>query len=290
MILSASYRTDIPAFYGAWFAGRLAAGYCEVKNPYSGAPSRVSLRPEDCEGLVFWTRNAAPFQPVLEGLKAQARPFYVQFTALGYPRALDPSVIPLENAIDQIQKLSSQFGVDAVVWRYDPVVFSGLTPPEWHIRRFRRLAAQLRGYITEVVVSFMHPYRKTQRNLTVAAKQHGFAWRDPPIEEKAALLQKLAGLAEEQGMTPRLCAQPELDNKGALPAACIDAERLSRIAGHPIPAPLQGNRPGCLCAAARDIGAYDSCLHGCRYCYAVGRHDRAAQQFRRHNPAATGLL
>ena len=61
MIISASYKTDIPAFYGDWFLNRLRVGYCKMVNPYGRQVYRVSLTPQDADGFVFWTKNLGPF-------------------------------------------------------------------------------------------------------------------------------------------------------------------------------------------------------------------------------------
>ena len=68
MIVSASYKTDIPAFFGPWFRARLAQGEVRVNNPYGGPARTVSLAPADVDAFVFWTRNAGPFFPTLAEL------------------------------------------------------------------------------------------------------------------------------------------------------------------------------------------------------------------------------
>lgn len=285
MIVSASYRSDIPAFYADWFAARLAAGHALVANPYGGAPYRVSLRREDVSGFVFWTRNIRPFTGTLASLRASGVPFVVQFTVTGYPRPLETSTIEPETAVAQIRELAATYGPRAVVWRYDPVLVSSLTPAEAHVDRFACLAGALAGAVDEVCLSFAHVYRKTARNLDRAARRHGFAWCDPPTDEKAAVLAQLGEIAAVHAMTATVCSQPEL---GLEPARCIDARRLSDVAGRPVVARQKGNRPGCLCAESRDLGAYDTCPHGCVYCYAVADRDRAVRNHRRHD--ATGEL
>jgi hypothetical protein len=289
MIVSASYRTDIAALYAPWFLRRLAAGSAFVANPYSGAPLEVSLRPGEVEGFVFWTRNLKPLFPHLERV-AQVAPFSVQFTITGYPRALERAVIDAEAAVAQIDHLARRWGRRVAVWRYDPVLVSTLTPPEWHIANFRRLAVALSGAVDEVVLSFVQPYRKTARNLDRAAASCGFYWRDPAVEEKRALLGNLAALAAATGIRASLCSQPELLLPGLGEARCIDSERLSAMAGRGIEAPESGNRPGCRCARSRDIGAYDSCVQGCAYCYAVTSRERARLKRRVHRPEGAFLL
>lgn len=285
MIVSASYRTDIPAFYGEWFRQRLAAGVVRVRNPWGGGVSELRLDPAAVDGFVFWTRNVDPFLGTLEALRAADRPFVVQFTATGYPRALERSVIDRARAIAQIRDLAARFGRRAVVWRYDPVLITDATPPAFHRERLAVMAAELTGAVDEVVLSFATPYRKTRSNLARAA----IAWRDPEPAEKRALLADLAGLAIAAGLRPTLCAQPDVLTTGLAPAACIDAGRLSDLAGRPVGGRTRGNRPGCRCAEARDIGAYDTCPHGCVYCYAVGRTDTARRNQRAHDPAADTL-
>jgi hypothetical protein len=288
VIVSASYRTDIPAFYADWFVARLRAGFCTVANPYGGGAHRVSLAPGEVDGFVFWTRNLRPLLPHLDEIRRVA-PFTVQFTLTGYPRSLESSVVAAEEGVAQLQELRRRFGPRAAVWRYDPIVFASALDAEAHAAAFARLAASLAGTADEVVLSVMHPYQKTRRNLDRAARTHGFAWHDPPPDEKQALLARLAGIAAEHRIAATLCSQPALLVPGLGEARCIDVERLSDVAQCPISARESGNRPGCRCALSRDIGAYDTCPHGCVYCYAVSSRNRAVASFRKHNPAAEAL-
>ena len=288
MIVSASYRTDIPAFYTGWFLNRLRAGRCDVANPYGGASYRVALTPEAVDGFVFWTRNLRPLLPHLDEVRRVA-PFTVQFTATGYPRALETSVIGVSEAVAQLRELRRRFGPRVAVWRYDPMVFTAELDAEAHAAGFAALAQALADTVDEVVLSVMHPYKKTSRNLDRVARRYGFAWRDPPAEEKQALLTRLAAIARQHRIAPSLCSQPELLIPGLGEARCIDAGRLADVGQCPVAARESGNRPGCRCALSRDIGAYDSCPHGCVYCYAVADRNRALARFQGHDPAADSL-
>jgi len=289
MIVSASFRTDIPAYYGTWFARRLAAGYATVTNPYGGPDYRVSLAPGAADGFVFWTRNAGPFASVLNEVERRGFPFFVQFTITGYPRVLEPGALDTAAAIGQLRDIARRFGPRASVWRYDPIVVSDATPAAWHRENFARLARAVGGASDEAVISFAEPYRKTARNLAAALGRAGFAWRDPPADEKRALVSDLAAIAAGAGMRLTLCTQPALLPGAAEAARCIDAARLSDVAGRAIAARTKGNRPGCLCAESRDIGAYDSCAQGCAYCYAVGSRARAQATLKTHDPDRANL-
>ncbi len=290
MIISASYRTDIPAFHGDWFRARLEAGECLVANPYGGKPYRVDLRPRSVDGFVFWTRNAKPFLPVLDALYAAGRTFMVQFSLTAYPRILEPSVPTIDQAVAQIREISHRFGPRAAVWRYDPVLYTDLTPAAFHRDRFTGLADRLAGAVDEVQISFAHIYRKTKRNLGAAAQAGGFAWWDPPDDDKRSLAAELAEVAATRGMSLSVCSQPQYLAGRARPARCIDAARLADIAGRPVTAPGRGHRPECGCHASRDIGAYDSCRHGCVYCYAVNSASAVQRALAAHDPDGDCLV
>lgn len=289
MIVSASYKTDIPAFYADWLLARLAAGFCRMTNPWGGQTCDVPLTPDAVDGFVLWTRNVGPLAGRLPAVAAVA-PFVVQFTVTGYPRALESSTIPAGRAVEQIRRLRRDFGPRATVWRYDPILFTSLTPAAWHRENFAALARTLAGAVDEVVVSFAHAYRKTRRNLDAAAARAGFAWEDPEAGAKQALAAELAAIARDAGMAFSVCAQAGYLPVGGGPARCIDAARLSDVAGRPIAARVKGNRPDCLCHAARDIGAYDTCPHGCSYCYAVSSPAGAKRRHALHDPAGAFLF
>jgi hypothetical protein len=290
MIVSASYRTDIPAFYGGWFLNRLRAGYVRTTNPYGGKAAVVPLTPETVDGFVFWTRNLGPFFPALDVVGGTRYPFVVQYTITGYPRALDAATLDPERAFGHLHRLVSEFGPATAVWRYDPIVFTSLTPPAWHKSNFLSLVRSLPKSIDEVVVSFAHIYRKTTRNLAAAARDFGFDWWDPPADEKRALLADLVEIAAARRMAITLCAQPELLIDGVGDARCIDAERLSRVAGRTIGALRRPHRKTCGCWASKDIGDYDSCRQGCIYCYAVNSRAAAKARLGRHDPACEFLI
>jgi len=201
VIVSASYRTDIPAFYAEWFLRRLEAGFALVRNPYSAQMYRVDLRPHRVTGFVFWTRNFGPLLEHLDRLRAFGRPFTAQFTITNYPRAIEPAVIPAEKAVEQMHRLAREVHPLCPVWRYDPVLFTSLTPPEFHLANFGELASRLEGAADEAVLSFAQIYAKSRRNLDAAARRHGFAWDDPPDEAKRELAARLAELARREDLS-----------------------------------------------------------------------------------------
>ncbi len=290
MLISASYKTDIPAFYGEWFMNRLDAGYCLMRNPYNGAITRVDLARKAVDGFVFWTKNLGPFLPHLDEVHRRGFPFMVQYTINGYPRALEVSVLEAPKAAEHVREVSDRLGRDTVVWRYDTIVLSTLTPVEFHLENFARIAALLKGYTNECVISFAQIYRKTKRNLDRAASEEHFTWREPTGDERQTILRSLLKIAKVNGMALTICSQPEFSNDEITEAHCIDAQRLSRIAGHTITAKLKGMRETCGCYQSKDIGDYDTCPHGCVYCYAVQNRELAKKRYAQHDPRAEQLV
>lgn len=292
MIVSASYKTDIPAFYAHWFANRLQAGFCRMVNPYNRHQHfRVSLLPQDVDGFIFWTKNLGPFLDVLPTVRCRGTPFIVQYTINGYPRALESRVVDASQSVEHARYVAEAFGSRVVVWRYDTIVISSLTPASFHLSNFAALASRLAGATDEVVVSFMQLYKKTRQNLARAAEEHAFAWEDPGLDEKKSLLRELAATASAHGMRLTLCTQPELAIPEVGESRCVDAQRLTDVSGGVlVRARKKGMREGCGCFESRDIGEYDTCPHGCIYCYAVRNRSVALARYQAHDPEGEFLF
>ncbi len=290
MIVSASRRTDIPAFYSRWFMNRLRAGHCTVRNPFNAAQvSRVSLAVDDVSAIVFWTRDPRPLLPFLPELLGMGHEPFFLLTLLGNPRTLDPKCPDPETAAAAFDALADALP-GRVTWRYDPVALTEATPPDHHRRMFGRLAARLAGRTDRVVVSFVEPYRKIAKRMAALA-QEGYA---PLLRDTAAeirLLADMRDMAEACGMRLFTCSQPEaFASAGIAPARCIDPDWIESRIGKPVVRTKDANqRPRCGCAPSKDIGAYDTCLFGCRYCYATSSFERARANFARHDPDSEGL-
>ncbi len=290
MIISASYKTDIPTFYGEWFINRLRAGYCKMVNPYNGQVYTIDLSSESVDGFVFWTKNIGPFLKHLPEVQQTGIPFLVQHTINGYPRELEFRVINYSRTVEHMKRLAGDYGPECLVWRYDPIIFSSHTDYIWHLKTFTMLAKLLEGTTDEVVVSFAQLYKKTVRNMENAAREYGFTWEDHKswelVREKGRkLVDELAKVALAYGMDLKICSQKEFLVDGIEEAHCIDAERLERSAGAPFTYRMKqkGNRKECGCFVSKDIGEYDTCPHGCVYCYAVNNRDLALSRYQEHD-------
>ena len=253
-------------------------------NPYNRRTIRVPLSRRAVDGFVFWTKNLAPFLPALEEVRESGYPFVVQYSINGYPRSLEFSVTDASRSVKHMKWLRDRFGPMVAVWRYDPVVFTSATDPDFHIRNFSQLASELRGQTNEVVVSFAQIYRKTERNMNWASKEFGFTWEDPKDDLKRQLAEEFASIARQHGMQLNMCSQPQYAKFGIGEAQCVSGARLSSVLGEQFKVSRKGNRPDCACDASRDIGAYDTCPHGCVYCYAVQNRELARQRYGHHDP------
>lgn len=286
MIISASRRTDLPAFYSGWFFNRLKEGFVLVRNP--GNPhrlSRIGLSPSKIDGIVFWTKNPLPMLDRLSELKGFN--FYFQFTLNAYGPDAEPG-LPSKNdvLIPAFQRLSSLVGKERVIWRYDPIFLSKTYSIGYHARSFELLAKRLHRYTQTCTVSFLDRYLNTERN----TRPLGIRPETP--DEQMEIMRRFSEIAFGYGLTLNTCAeQGDFRSLGAGRAKCIDKERLEMLGGVQLDVgKAAGQRPACGCAESFDIGAYHSCPNGCLYCYANANQTAAFQNMRRHNPAAPVLL
>jgi hypothetical protein len=294
MIISASRRTDIPAFYAEWFINRIRAGYCTVPNPFNAVQARrVSLRSQDVDVIVFWTRNPRPLFPYLDELDRRGYRYYFTYTLLGYPCVLDPHSPERQVAIRTFQELSRRVGAQRVIWRYDPIVLSQITPPDYHRRAYEEIARALRGYTHRSVISLLEVYAKIRKRMEEAGRRGAQLL---PYDGREAwfadLMRDLATLAGTNEMQIFSCAQElDLAGFGIRPGKCVDDEYIQAVFGLDVPHGKDpGQRKACGCVVSRDIGMYDACLFGCRYCYATSSFERARRNHAQHDPRSPALL
>lgn len=280
MILSASRRTDIPAWYSEWFLNRIREGYVCVKNPMNPRQiSRIDIHPENVDCIVFWTKNAAPMLRHLDELSAYQ--YYFQYTVTGYGKDVEPNV-PDKKAVilPAFQKLSEKIGAKRVIWRYDPILFSSRYTPEYHLRAFRQIAETLRGHTEKCVISFVDLYAKNAKNLT-ALKQY-----DLTPESLGEFAGALSAVARENGMAVGTCAEKiDLQKYGIEHNCCIDKTLIEELIGMPLNAGKdKGQRAECGCVESVEIGNYNTCPHGCAYCYANGSGGSVKNNCRKYDP------
>lgn len=261
--MSVSRRTDIPAFYSEWFYRRVKQGYIYIRNPMNvHQVSNVRITPDVVDCIVFWTKNPAPMLPKLDELACYD--YYFQYTLNDYPRGIEPNVPPVEQRLETFIALSEKIGHERVIWRYDPILFTAEITPEVHLNSFRRIAERLKDYTEKAVISLVDIYpSKNCSNLNrIGARQL-------PSGELESFLSDLADIAHGCGLKIATCAENiPLEKYGIEHNSCIDKALIERIAHCTLKAKPDGQRPNCGCIKCDDIGSYDTCPHGCVYCYA----------------------
>ena len=283
MIVNTGQRTDIPAFYAEWFANRLKAGFVLVRSPYDPtAVTRYRLSPDVVDLIGFCTKNPAPMLPHMDLLRPYHQFWYVTITPYG--REIEPNAPRKQDVLESFRRLSGIVGVDCVGWRYDPVFVSERYPVGRHVKAFAYIAEALAGYTRTAVVSFLDLYEKTKRNFPEG--------RPVSAADRAALGKAFAETAERFGMTLRPCAEGnELAEYGADCSGCMTVAMYERAIGKCLKVPgFAPARRQCACYLGGDVGAYDTCPHFCRYCYANGSREAVMRNVRRHDPASPLLI
>ena len=274
MIISASRRTDIPAFYGEWLVNRLRSGEVLVRNPMqSKQVSRILLTPDAVDAFVFWTKNPENFLSRLPEIDALGYAYYFLFTLTPYDAMLEPGVPEKGKILEVFRQLSRLIGPERVVWRYDPVVLTDRFTPEWHKAAFSRLAGQLSGYAERCIISFLDDYRK------IRSRMRDIRYVLPDTAAMGELAGRFADVAGKQGIALFTCSQDiDLSCHGIMHSRCIDAELIERISGRRLLRVKKDSsqRHACGCVESRDIGSYNTCGHGCLYCYAVSGHAKVS--------------
>lgn len=236
------------------------------------------------DGIVLWTKNPIPLLDRMQALE----PFtwYFQYTLNPYGRDIENSLPDEQTRVQALRDIAKRYGAQRVVWRYDPIFFSEQHTVQWHEEHFRRLCEALSGYTDTCNTSFLHMYAKTKRNTAALGLHPGNA------DQQLELLAKWDKISKDNGIQLQLCATPEIrETSGLMAATCVDAERLSKIGGVELACKKDPNqREDCNCAPSIDIGEYDSCVHGCAYCYANASRRGAERGLARHNPTSPILL
>lgn len=283
MIINTGQRTDIPAFYAEWFANRLKEGFVCVRNPYNpNQVSRYRLGPSVVDVIGFCTKNPAPMFPYIDLLKDYGQYWFVSITPYG--RDIEPNVPDKHRLLNDFKKLSEKIGINSVGWRYDPIFFSERYTTEYHLRAFEQIASTLGGYTKTVVISFIDLYPKVKRNFPKA--------REVTREQRLTLGKAFIEIASAHGMTIKPCAEgDELAAYGADCSGCMRISDYEKAIGKRLDAPKRkGARAECACYLSCDIGAYNTCKHLCRYCYANAESSKVLAQSRLHDPASPFLI
>ena len=283
MILNTGSRTDIPAFYSEWFMNRIREGFVMVRNPYyPKLVTRYEIDPSVTDVIVFCTKNPEPMLKHLEELKTFR--LYWNVTITPYGKEIEENVPDKREVMDSMIRLAETVGIDKVAWRYDPIFLSNRYSKEYHLMIFEKMCAYLKGHCATVIISFIDLYEKTKRNFPDV--------KEVSKEDQCFLTEQFVKIASCYGMRIKTCHENEiLERYGADVSGCLSIQTLEKAIGETIhPGTVNYARQGCKCLLGNDIGAYNSCLHFCRYCYANYDKSLVLQNAKKHDPQSPLLI
>ena len=283
MIINTGCRTDIPAFYSKWLMNRIKEGFVFVRNPYN--PSQVtkySLSPNVVDCLAFCTKNPEPMLKYLDELDIYKQYWFVTITPYG--NNIEPFVPDKEKVIESFKKLSNHIGANSIGWRYDPIFINNEFDVEKHIEHFKNMAEQLKGYTYNCTISFLDLYEKVKRNAPDL--------RPPTKEEQIEIAKEFAKIGKNNNMTIHACCEKSfLEEYGLKCNGCMSQEIIEKAIDCKLnPLKRKNLRQQCNCLMGNDIGAYNTCGHLCKYCYANANKELVIQNIKKHNENSPFLI
>lgn len=284
MILNTGARTDTVQYYTEWLLRRFAEGYVLSRNPlFPNKITRYELTPDKVDCVIFCSKNYAPILPRLHEITDRFHTYFY-YTITAYGRDVEPGVPSIEDSIQTLRKLSEIVGRQRIAWRYDPILLTEKYTVSYHLETFARMAKALAPYIDRCIFSFVEMYKKVEVNM-------------PEIillskTDKKALAQGLGLIGDKYGIYIQTCGtNGDYTRYGIHPSGCTMLDILGRANDIVFKTRKhKGMRQGCHCIENRDIGAYDTCPNGCKYCYANKNLCKAMENFKNHDPASPLLL
>lgn len=281
MILFASGRTDIPAFYSNWFINRVKAGFVDVRNPFNQKlVSRIYF--SDVDLIMFCSKNPLPMINKLDTLNV---PVLFHVTITPYSKDVEPNIPDKRLIIEGVKKLSLVLGIDNVVVRYDPIFLSDKYNVDYHIKAFDKLCKNLNGYVNKIIVSFMDEYKNVRSNKNI------LKYRAFTREDYKKIGEAFSKSAHDNGMSVQTCFEDEdLTQYGFVKGECLSHELAYILTGKKFKSSNVRKEKKCECVQMVDIGDYNSCMHMCKYCYANYDEKAVSNNFERHDDNSSLLI
>ena len=284
MIISASRRTDIPAYYSDWLLNRIKEGFVCVRNPMNiHQVSKIRLGCDVIDCIVFWSKNP---EPMLDKLKFfNDYTYYFQFTLNPYEKDIEQNLPTKKAIIETFKKLADRIGPQKIIWRYDPILLNNRYTLTYHIDKFDEFANKLKNNTEKVTFSFIDFYKKIMENI----KLNGII--EITTEEKNIIAENFSKIANENNLLIDTCAEDiDLSKYNIDHARCIDDRLITKIIGCKLKIDKDKNqRFECGCVGSIDIGEYNSCLNGCVYCYANYSKKTVEINYKNHNKLSSLL-
>lgn len=281
--ISASRKTDIPTFYMEWFMNRIKEGYAYAINPFNKKAKEVSLKIEDVAAIVFWSKNYRPAQKKILELKNLGYNLFFHYTITGQGRSTERFVSPVEQNIDTFKWLVENFSKEHVIWRFDPIFYTTNKQQNYYLETFESICERLKGYTHSCYTSFVTYYPKVQKSIKrELAEEYPI---EIPYAEQITMIIKMIHIAKKYDIQLFSCCQDHLTQvNGVEKGSCINFPLLKKLFDLNLSIEKHPTREQCGCYKSYDIGYYNSCPHGCVYCYANISRNSALKNFKNHNP------
>ena len=283
MIINTGCRTDIPAFYAKWLMNRIQEGYVLVRNPYNpNQVTKYNLSPEVVDCLAFCTKNPGPMLTYLDELDIYKQYWFVTITPYG--KDIEPNVPDKKKVMESFKKLSNHIGVDSIGWRYDPIFIGDGFDVNKHITCFGNMAKELKGYTHNCTISFLDLYEKVKRNAPNI--------NPPTKEEQIEMAKAFSKIGKENNMVIHACCEKTyLSQYGLQCNGCMSQEIVEKAINNTLHPPKRKNlRQECNCLMGNDIGAYNTCGHLCKYCYANANKQFVIENMKKHDDNSPFLI
>lgn len=279
MILMISGRTDIVAFYTPWLINRYQEGYVDVRNPFNKKMiSRINFN--DVEAIMFCTKNPKPILPYLKDIK---KPKLFHITLTPYLKDIEPNLPAKKEIINSIREVSNIVGKEFTYVRYDPIFINDKYTIEYHIKMFDRMCKELHGYIKHVIISFLDDYKNVRKNIKVINP------KALTKEDYKKIGESFSNIATKYNMTVQTCYEEEnLLEYGFIKGECLSHELAWKLTGKTNFKKWKARH--CNCVEMVDIGAYNTCSHFCKYCYANYDEKEVEKNKKMHNPSSSLLI
>ena len=282
MILNTGSRTDIPAFFHKWFLNRVSEGFVYSRNPYNNQIYKYVFSPKNVDCMCFCSKNPKPLVKHLDELSEYKQYWFL--TINPYGRDVEVNVPNYKSVIKTFRKISESVGTNAIAWRYDPIFITEKYDLDFHIEKFEEISSELAGYTHDCTISFIDLYQKVLRNFPEVD--------EVTTEEQLIIGENFSKIARENDILIRTCLEGTLlDQFGCDSSGCMTQQVIEKAIGNNLKLPKgkYKNRE-CNCIFGRDIGAYNTCMHGCRYCYANANMKLVKKNQKLHNPDSPLIL
>ncbi|MCM1523420.1 MAG: DUF1848 domain-containing protein [Ruminococcus sp.] len=284
MIINTGGRTDTVQYYTNWLLKRFEEGYVYSRNPlFQNKVTRYELTPDKVDCVVFCSKN---YEPILDSITRITDRFntYFHYTITAYGKDVEPGVPPIEKSIETLKRLSGIVGKQRVAWRYDPVLLTEKYTVQTHFETFEKMAAELSPYVDKCIFSFVEMYKKLEINMPEIIPL--------TAADMDVLARRLGEIAAKNHLYIQTCGtNGDFSRYGIHSSGCMTLDILGRANGVTFRnLKHKGIRQGCHCIESRDIGAYDTCMNGCKYCYANKRPEKAFENYKYHDPNSPLLL